>query len=325
MGKIVSLGEIMLRLTPPKKNIISNTQSFNACYGGSEANVLCCLAELGDKTEFITVLPTNLLGDAATRHLNSYNVGTKFIQYTDDRLGIYFYEEGAAERQSNVIYDRKESAISVLHNCQFDFDTIFKDCSLFHISGISFAISEELRKICFKFLAEAKKRNIITSFDFNYRKKLWSVSEATKIYQQIIPQIDILFAAEKDIVEFLEVSIDDFFKKYNCKTLILRERKIITPEKHSVEIIAKTKIGDEIIAYKIEPTEFFVYERVGSGDAFDGGVLHILNQNKENIETAIHYGLACFILKHSVIGDTFSLNKTLVENFISSKSKDVNR
>lgn len=323
--KIVAFGEIMLRLTPASKQLIPQVSSFNACYGGSESNVLVGLASLGDETEFITALPKNSLGYAATKHLRSYGVNTQNIIYTDDRLGTYYLEEGVAERSANVIYDRKNSAVSSLKVDCFDFDKIFENCSIFHISGISFAISKTAQELCFQLIREAKKREITVSFDFNYRKKLWTIEEASKIYKKIIPLVDIVFACTQDLVEFLGVRTHDFFNIYPCSTLFIRERDIISPERNGIRAIGYHKLNGEIIKTELQKEEFNIYERIGSGDAFDAGILHILNKDLDNVEEAIRYGMSCLVLKHSLAGDVFTLDEGAVASFINRKRNDINR
>lgn len=323
--KIVSFGEIMLRLTPPAKQLIEQANSFDACFGGCESNVLVCLSSLGDKTEFLTALPPNSLGETAAKYLRYHNVGTNHIIISGDRLGTYYLEEGVAERPSNVIYDRKSSSASFLDENAFDFEEVFKGCSLFHISGISFAISESSRRLSFQLIHEAKKRNIPVSFDFNHRKKLWTNEFAATIYKEIVPYVDIVFAAERDVEEFLGMSIYDFLFKYPCKTIFIREREAITPTTNTIYAKAYHKKDGKIIKTKIFKETFTVYQRVGSGDAFAGGILHVINQDPDNVEKALQYGMSCLVLKHSLNGDALSLSKDKIKEFINKKSNDINR
>ena len=324
-SKIVAFGEILLRLTPESKQLIPQVSSFNACYGGSESNVLVCLANLGNQTEFITALPNNSLGYAATKHLRSYGVDTSNIVYTNERLGVYYLEEGVAERSAKVIYDRQHSAVSLLTVDSFDFEKVFKDCSLFHISGISFALSETTKELCFQLIREAKKREIPVSFDFNYRRKLWTPEEATRVYKKIVPLCDIVFAATQDINEFLGVSAKTFFDVYPCTTLFIREREVISPERNIIRAIGYRSVNGQVMKTAPQKEEFAVYERIGSGDAFAGGILHILNKEPDNIEKALSYGMSCMVLKHSLTGDVFTLNEDAVIDFLNRKRNDINR
>ena len=170
--KILAFGEIMLRLTPPDHQMIALAGGFDGCYGGSESNVLVCLSALGHRTEYVSALPDNDLGTAAIRHLNGNGVGTQYILRTGHRMGMYFLENGFGDRGTKVVYDRAGSAAANLDAGAFDYDRLFADCRLFHICGISFAISPTARRLSFELVAEAKKRGIPVSFDFNYRGKL---------------------------------------------------------------------------------------------------------------------------------------------------------
>lgn len=322
---IVSFGEIMLRLSPTDNATICDSKTFSACYGGSESNVLVCLASLGDETQFLTAVPTNELGNAVIKHLNSYNVGTKNILRQGDTLGMYFLEEGFGQRFSKVIYNRKHSQVSKLCEDDFDYDTIFKNCKIFHICGISFSLSQTVKNLCFRMLKEAKKRNIKVSFDFNYRSKLWTIQEAKIAYQQIINYVDILFCSNRDLETFLETDVHNFYNKYNTEYLIVREREVISHEKHiaNASIYRKTKSGIDCV--NSDKIEFQVLERIGSGDAFVGGVLHSLNCDGDNIKDALNFGMMCFVLKHTFKGDVLTLDENTVKTYINELSKDVIR
>lgn len=318
---IVSFGEIMLRLTPEDDDLMQSARHFRAFYGGSESNALVCLSTLGNKTEFITALPNNVLGAAAAQHLRSYGVGLSHVIYTQNRLGVYYLEEGKGERPSSVLYDRKYSAFAHLEPEDFDYEALFHNCSLFHVSGISLAISSVTTKL----IREAKKRGITVSFDFNYRSKLWSIQEAAMMYKQVLPLVDIVFGARRDIEEFLDVTEETFFKVYPEKTLVLRERQILSPDKHIVSVTAYRQVDELIHRTKQMHTQFHVDERIGTGDAFVAGVLHVLNKEPHQLTKAMEYGLACFVLKHSVPGDALTLDKQTIEHFMHNQSKDVNR
>lgn len=323
--KIVAFGEIMLRLSPPDNSMINDARLFSACYGGCESNVLVCLSCLGNETEFLTAIPDNELGNAVMKHLKSYDVGTKHIIQKGDILGMYFLEEGFEARPSKVVYNRKYSEVSRLSENVFDFDEIFEECNIFHISGISFALSESVKKLCFQLMMEAKKRNIIVSFDFNYRKKLWTEEEASKVYKEVVKYVDILFCSENDLRDFLDTDITNFYHECNSKYLIVRERIANSSRKHTAKATVYYKKENRIESISSDNLEINVLERIGSGDAFVGGVLHSLNRNPDDIKKALDFGTSCFILKHTLKGDVFTLDeKTVIEHFIS-KSKDVKR
>lgn len=323
--KIVAFGEIMLRLSPPDNSMIADANLFSACYGGCESNVLVCLSCLGNETEFLTAIPNNELGNAALKHLRAHNVGTKNIIQQGETLGMYFLEEGFEARPSKVVYNRKHSEVSKLTENAFDFDKVFEGCNIFHISGISFALSESVKKLCFQLLEEAKKRNITISFDFNYRKKLWTEEEAGKVYKEVIKYVDILFCSENDLKDFLDTDITNFYHECNSKYLIVRERKAAVSRRHTAKATVYYKTEDKIKSISSENLEINVLERIGSGDAFVGGVLHSLNKDPNNIKEALNFGTSCFILKHTLKGDVFTLDeKTVIEHF-TTKSKDIKR
>lgn len=325
-NKIISFGEIMLRLTPPDKQLIVQTSSFDGCYGGSEANVLVCLSCLGDKTDYLTALPKNDLGLAVIRHLNSFGVGTDNIIRQGERLGMYFLSESAGERPAAVIYNRKDSEVSKLDEGAFNCDEIFKDCSIFHISGISFAISESSKRLCFELIKAAKERGILVSFDFNYRSKLWTIPQASETYKEILPYIDIVFASQKDLDVFVESDIENFFKRYRCKTVFLREKIIDKLGNGTVSVtVAHKDANDTLTVYPKQTTQFTVLERIGSGDAFAGGVLHVLNKNPHDVVSAVQCGITCFVLKHGIKGDAFTMGTDSILLFNNNFSKDVVR
>lgn len=319
--KIVAFGEIMLRLTPPDMKMIYETRAFDACYGGTESNVLVGLSALGNKTEYLTALPQNELGDAVVRHLKSYSVGTENIIRFGDTLGMYFLEEGFGVRSSKVIYNRRHSEVSKLEKGAFDYDKVFENCDIFHISGISFALSENVRELSIEMLKQAKNRGIKTSFDFNYRSKLWSETEAKAVFEKVIEYVDIVFCSEKDLRTFLGVDKNNFYNKYKSEYLVVREREILSDGKHMASAAIFHNGATAVSA--TEPFE--VFERIGSGDAFAAGVLHSIKKDGENIKAAVDFGLASFVLKHAVRGDVLPADEKTVNCYLNNVSKDVSR
>lgn len=311
MPVIITMGEILLRLSPVENGGLIEAKRFDGCYGGSEGNVAIALSSMGDTCEYISVLPDNDLGIAAIRHLHRYGVGTQHIITKGDILGTYYFKQGFGTIPSKVIYNRRYSEIARIEGYEnkFDFDKIFSNCKLFHISGITFALSPSCKNLCFKFLEEAKKRGISISFDFNYRSKLWTIDEAKEVYKSIISYVDYLFCSERDLVSFLGINIDSFYEKYNCKYLICRERNILPNKNHSARASIFHKKEKTIDTVSECTGEFQVLDRVGSGDAFCAGVLHMLLKDEEDIKDALNYGLNCFILKHFVYGDIFTMSE----------------
>ena len=322
---ILAFGEIMLRLTPPHRQCIDSTTVFEACYGGSESNVLVCLSHLGHRTEYLTALPDQELGDAAIRHLRAHGVGTEYILRGEGNMGMYFLEEGFGSRGTKVIYHRKHSLVSLQDSGAFDYDRIFARCGLFHICGISFAISPSARRLSFALVREAKKRGIPVSFDFNYRGRLWTTGEAAEIYREIVRQVDILFCSELDLKTFLGTGREGVEQVYAGKYCVIREREVLPDGTHCARAEILCRDGEEVRRVKGEPVEFPVLERIGSGDAFVGGVLHGLLTDGENPEGALKWGMACFVLKHTQRGDVFTMGKAAAEAVRSGEAKDVTR
>ena len=221
--KIITFGEIMLRLSTPDYSTINQTQSFLVNYGGGEANVAVALSHMGHKTYFMSKLPPNQLGDGALSHLKMHGVNTDYVVRGSTTIGIYFLETGFGGRPSKVIYNRKHSAITRIQEDEFDWDEIFKDATWFHLSGITLALGERVRKVAFRAVKEAKKHNVPVSFDFNYRSKLWTVEEAKPVYKKIMEYVNIVFASFYDANTILEIPLDPEFEG---KTLSEKRRNV---------------------------------------------------------------------------------------------------
>ena len=198
MKKVVTMGEVMLRLSPDNYKRIVQSDSLSVEYGGGEANVAVSLAAFGEDAYFVTKVPSHEVGQAAINSLRRYGVNTSYIARGGDRLGIYFLETGAGLRASKVIYDRKHSAISEAKVEDFDFDQIFKDCNWFHFTGITPAISKEARQLTLAALKKAKEYGVVVSCDLNYRGKLWSVDEARATMSELMKYIDVCIGNEED-------------------------------------------------------------------------------------------------------------------------------
>lgn len=313
-NKVLAFGEIMMRLKACNGSI-AESSAFEACYGGTEANVLACMSGLGHATKYLTALPSTELGQAVINHLNGYNIDTCDVVVRGDTLGMYFVEDGTASRGSNVLYLRKHSEFANLSEDDVDYDKVFENVSLFHVSGISFALSESSRRLAYRLLKEAKKRGVRISFDFNYRAKLWSVEAAREQLVKAAGLADILLASTLDLTTFLQVSEREFFDRYACEYLILRDRKVVSTTEHSVKVRTLHKTATGVDSYLFPETTFAVMEKIGGGDAFDGCMLHALLTDGNNLKDATLFGVAGFMLKHLQKGDTFSANESKVLDF----------
>lgn len=317
---IVAFGEIMLRLTAPGS--ILNANEFSACYGGSESNVLVALACMGNPTRYLTKLPDNDLGRGAMAHLKKYGVNCADILINGNNMGMYFFEPGYCVRQSKVIYARKHAEVTTLCENDFDYTKVLEDCAVLHISGISFALSPSVEVLCFRLLEEAKQRHIPISFDFNYRAKLWSVEQAGAVFKRIIPYADIVFCSRRDLTAFLDVTEENYFEKYKqTKYLVMREREIISNDKHAVQTSVYTENG----CVATNEKTFSVLERIGGGDAFAAGFLHGWLRFDGSIQDILDFAIACFILKHTVRGDVLPMSEKEISSYKVFSSKDVMR
>lgn len=312
-GKITAYGEIMLRLSAGDVGI-ADAKAFDACYGGTECNVLACLSQFGHDTKYLTALPQTELGTATINHIKSFNIDTSDIVVRGDVMGIYFVENGTGSRGSNVIYMRRFSEFTRLKDGDFDYDKVFDGVKLFHMSGISLALSESSRNLAYKLVDEAKRRGIKVSFDFNYRAKLWDTTTAGQYFRPIIDKADIVLASTLDLTTFLNTTEANYFDKYNNEYLILRDRKILSANKHSVNVAVYHNDGKSVQSYHSPTVEFDVSEKIGGGDAFDGGMLHAILSGKD-IKSAAQFAIAAFALKHKISGDTFTGTAADVENY----------
>ena len=208
MAKVVTLGEIMLRLSPPGYQRFAQATDFEINYGGAEANVSASLAQFGHHSVFLSKIPENAIGDAAIGALRKLNVDCNHIARGGERLGIYFLENGASIRPSSVVYDRAGSAVTKASPEEFDFDEIFKDADLFHVSGITPVLSEEAKELTFAALKKAKEHHVTVSFDLNYRSKLWTsdVEEKQKMLSEMMEYVDICFGNARDAAKCLGYS-----------------------------------------------------------------------------------------------------------------------
>lgn len=223
MAKIITIGEILLRLTPENNERLNQGGNLHAYYGGAEANVAMSLSKFGHDVSYLTALPPNDLGDAAVSHLRSVGVDTKWVFRRGERIGSYYYEPGFSLKQAKVIYDRKYSSFLELPTETIDWDAIYDGINVVHTTGITPALSVEMKRFTLQAIKEAKKRNIQISFDFNYRSKLWSLEAAKETLLEILPYVDICFAGYKDFVyllgndgpaEFDEALLEKYYSKF---------------------------------------------------------------------------------------------------------------
>ena len=330
MSKIVTMGEIMLRLSTPNFEKFIQADEFDINYGGGEANVAVSLANYGHTAEFVTAVPQNEIGECAIAALRKYNVGTKHIAKTGSRLGIYFLESGSAMRPSKVIYDRANSSISTATEKDFDFDAIFKDADWFHFTGITPALSDSAAELTEKALIAAKKHSVKVSVDLNFRKKLWTSEKAQKVMTNLMQYVDVCIGNEEDaelVLGFkpgqtdvtsgeLELAgyksiFEQMVAKFNFEYCVssLRVSRSASDNGWSACIYkADTKEFYHSKEYTIRP----IVDRVGGGDSFAAGVICGLLDGKD-FKSALEFAVAASALKHTIPGDFNFVSRKEVE------------
>ena len=333
MKKVVTMGEIMLRLSAPHYQEIEQAQSFDVNYGGGEANVAISLSRLGLNSSFVSKLPNNSLGYSANQFLNRFGVKTDQMIFGGDRLGIYFLEKGYSIRSSKIIYDRKDSAFATSKVDEYDFEKIFADADWFHISGITPALNEEIFELTKKALSSAKQLGLTTSCDLNFRSALWSFEEARKKMTELIKDVDVCIGVEplqlldeagKDLKDCLpeHPCVDDYkdiikelHKRFDIKYLAMTFREHLSVNKNRL----KTVLSDGNDFYESVEIEIDIVDRVGTGDAFSAGIIYSLINGFEP-QNAINFATACFALKHTIEGDVNLLRTDDILQYIQQKN-----
>lgn len=327
--KVVSFGEIMLRLSPDGYYKLFQKPELNTSFCGAEANVAVALSNFGDEAEFVTALPDNDIGRAACRELMRYGVKTDNIVYTGDRLGIFFAEKGASQRPSKVIYDRKNSAIASADSSSFDWEKIFDGADWFHITGITPALSDNLAKISVDAVKAAKKAGLTVSCDINYRSKLWSAKKARPVMTEIMKYVDVCIGNEEDaeIVFGIKAGATDVtkgqldtdgYKKslqtvaetFGCKIVAYSQRKSYSASDNGWSGIIYDDEKKQV--YTSVQYDIRITDRIGGGDAFASGLIYALHNNISPAN-AIETAAAAGCLDQTLEGDfcLFGINDVL--------------
>ncbi len=304
---LIGMGEVMLRLSPPDKEKISQSEVFEKNCGGSEFNVASGAANLGIRSAIITKLPKNKLGHYICRRIRYGTVSDDYIvwDYSDGkRLGIYYYESGVYPRKSAVVYDRAASSVCSLDIAEIP-EEIYEKTRLFHISSITLALNPVLRQTALSVIKKMKEHGVAISFDVNYRAALWSEEEARSVILQILPMVDILFVSEETSRRMMQKTgtldeiMQSYCAEYGCKLVATTRREVISPTKHNFgsRIYYDGKFYEEKHYTNIE-----VIDRVGSGDAYVAGVLYGILSGK-TVEESMSYGNALSAIKNTVSGD----------------------
>ncbi|KXL53444.1 2-dehydro-3-deoxygluconokinase [Anaerotignum neopropionicum] len=317
MKKVVTFGEIMLRLAPEGYLRFSQAEKYGATYGGGEANVAVSLANYGLDAAFVTKLPKHEIGQAGVNALRKYGVDTSKIVRGGDRVGIYFLEKGASQRPSKVVYDRANSAISQAKRVDFDWNNILDDVEFFHFTGITPALGGEVPAICEDALKVCKEKGIMVSCDLNYRKNLWTKAEAKETMSKLMPYVDVCIANEEDAADVFDIhatNTDISSGKLNYdgyKEVAKTLAETFGFKKVAITLRGSISANDNNWAAMLyDGSEFYfsknylvhIVDRVGGGDSFGGGLIYAILNNFSMQET-IEFAVAASCLKHSIEGD----------------------
>lgn len=315
--KIVTMGEILLRLSTPGNERFVQSDNFDVVYGGGEANVAVSCANYGHDAYFVSKLPTHEIGQSAVNSLRRYGVHTDFIARGGDRVGIYFLETGASMRPSKVIYDRAASSIATATKADFDFDTIMEGAAWFHWSGITPALSPESVELTRLACEAAKRHGVTVSVDLNFRKKLWTKEQAQAAMRPLMEYVDVCIGNEEDAELCLGFKPDadveggstdadgykEIFKQmatqFGFKYVVSTLRESFSASHNGWKAMIYN--GEEFYTskrYDISP----IVDRVGGGDSFSGGIIHGL-LTKPNQGEALEFAVAASALKHTIGGD----------------------
>ncbi len=321
MKKIVTFGEIMLRLNPPGFLRFGQARSFDVAFGGGEANVSVSLANFGLATDFVTRLPKNDLGDACLANLRSYGVGTTKVIRGGSRIGIYFLENGAVQRGSKVVYDREGSSIATVKKGMLDWETIFADADWFHWTGITPAVSESLCEVCLEGILKARQMGLTVSCDLNYRAKLWKWGKkAGEVMTEMVRHCDIAVGNEEDADKVFGIKAPDVdvsagrveAEKFGAVAEGLKKtfpnlKLIAITLRGSLSASHNTWSGILYDGTRLYTGPSFnitdIVDRVGGGDAFVGGLIYGLRTYGDNLQKALDFAVAASCLKHSIVGD----------------------
>ncbi|MBK6644152.1 MAG: sugar kinase [Anaerolineales bacterium] len=330
MSKIVTFGEIMLRLAPPGFQRFTQARTFEAIYGGGEANVAVSLANYGEDVEFVTRLPKNDLGDACMMSLRGYGIRTEHIARGGERIGIYFLETGAAQRGSKVIYDRANSSFATIQTGTIDWKKIFEGADWFHWTGITPAVSQGAADVCREAIVAARELGITVSTDLNFRAKLWKWGKsAGEVMTELVGMCDVALGNEEDAekvfgIKAPEADVTAGKVEADHYRFVCEELNKKSPSLKTISITLRGSLSAShntwsgvlwhhgkffsAPVYNIIP----IVDRVGGGDSFMGGLIYGLRKY-DDPQQALNFAAAAACLKHSVIGDFNAVSVSEVE------------
>lgn len=333
--KVVTMGEIMLRLSTPGYSRFVQAQQFDVNYGGGEANVAVSLSNYGFDSYFVSKLPNHEIGQSAVNSLRRYGVKSDYIVRGGDRVGIYFLETGASQRASKVIYDRSNSAVTELSKDDLNWDEVFKDSRWFHWTGITPALGKKAQETLKVACAAAKKNGATVSSDLNYRAKLWTAQEAQSVMVPLMEYVDVCIANEEDSekslglkagttnVESAEIDEEGYFElatklkeKFHFKAVAITLRESYSASRNGWSALLRDE-KDCRQPYRSKRYDIQIVDRVGGGDAFASGLIYGLLK-KNNTKDALEFAVAASCLKQTVPGDFNLVSLDEVEKLAKS-------
>jgi 2-dehydro-3-deoxygluconokinase len=333
--KIVTFGEIMLRLAPPGFQRLAQACSFDAVYGGGEANVAVSLANFGEEVEYVTRLPKNELGDACLATLRSYGIRTDHIARGGERIGIYFLETGAAQRASKVIYDRAHSSFATIQPGTIDWKSVFEGADWFHWTGITPAVSQGAAEVCREAIQVSCEMGIKVSCDLNYRAKLWKWGKsAGEVMSDLVGMCDVALGNEEDAekvfgIKAPEADVTAGKVEAGKYRIVCEELARRFPSLKTISITLRGSLSASHNTWSgvlWQSGKFFsaptydmipIVDRVGGGDAFMGGLIYGLRKYRDDLQKALNFAAAAACLKHSIIGDFNAVSVAEVETLMA--------
>lgn len=312
--RVITFGEIMLRLNPEGYRRLVQAEKLEASYAGGEANVAVSLANYGMDAAFVSKVPAHEIGQCAVMALRKHGVDTQYMIRGGKRLGTYYVEKGASQRASKVIYDREYSAIALSKAEEYDWDTIFEGADWFHWTGITPALGGELPQICLDACKAAKARGVKISCDLNFRKKLWSSAQACETMSKLMPYVDVCIANEEDAKDVFGIEAEgtdidsgklnhagyisvaqQICQRFGCEKVAITLRSSISANDNDWAAMLYTD-GQ---AYFSPTYRIHIVDRVGGGDSFGGGLIYALLSGKDS-QSAINFAVAASCLKHTI-------------------------
>lgn len=335
-ARVVTFGEVMLRLKSPGVERLFQSPSLEASFGGAEANVAVSLAQFGVPVSFVSAIPANPIGDACLGELRKFGVDTSRVRRQGSRLGIYFLEAGANQRPSKVVYDRSGSAIAAAKPGDFDWDVVLDGASWFHLTGVTPAISQSAADLAIDGARRAREKGITVSCDYNYRKNLWKYGKsAPDVMRELVRHVHVGIANEEDCQEALGIELDvdvasgslatDRYRALAARVLEefpnLDKQVITLRESHSADRNGWSAVlhngKDFLVSRRYDITD--IVDRVGAGDSFGAGLIYGLHAYGDDAR-ALEFAAAASCLKHSILGDFNRVSVSEVEALVAGEA-----